>query len=75
MNHRQCHTVETITKIIESMNIKDILDSGKLEINLKVEDILKFTNLSGCDVKEGLGLTGESWRKSEVALSVLGRFS
>jgi hypothetical protein len=64
MNHRQTHTVETITKIIESMNIKDILESGKLEMSLKVDDLIKFTHLSGCDVKESLGLHGETWRKS-----------
>jgi hypothetical protein len=46
------------------MNIKDILESGKLEMNLKVDDIIKFTHLSGCDVKESLGLRGETWRKS-----------
>jgi len=50
--------VETVTKIIESMNIKEILESGKMELNLKVEDIVKFTGLSGCDVKDLLGVRG-----------------
>lgn len=57
------------------MNLKEILESGRLELSLKVEDIIKFTNLSGCDIKQVLNVRGETWRKSEVALSVLGRFS
>lgn len=75
MNYKQAQTVETVSKIIESMNIKGVIESGKLEIGLKVEDLIKFTGMSGCDIKETLGLRGETWRKSEVALSILGRFS
>jgi hypothetical protein len=29
MNHSQANTVETVTKIIESMNVKEIIESGK----------------------------------------------
>lgn len=31
--------------------------------------------ISGYDIKSSLNVQGETWRKSEVALSILGRFS
>lgn len=40
-----------------------------------MEELLKLTEYSGLDVKETLKVEGEGWRKSEVALSILGRFS
>lgn len=75
MNYRQAQTVDTVTKIIQSMNIREIIQSGKLEVGIKVEDLIRFTGFSGCDARESLGVRGQTWRKSEVALSILGRFS
>ena len=46
------------------MNVKEIIDSGKCEIAIKVDDLIKFTIISGCDAKETLGVRGETWRKS-----------
>lgn len=57
------------------MNIADIIESGRLEVNIKVDDLIRFMSMSGCDAKETLEVRGETWRKSEVALSILGRFS
>lgn len=42
---------------------------------MQVNDFNRLLLLSGCDVKSVLEVKGETWRKSEVALSILGRFS
>ena len=51
MNHSQAHTLESIDRIMEAMGVSSILDSGRLEINIKIDDLMRLTELSGCDVK------------------------
>lgn len=41
------------------MNVKEIIDSGKCEIAIKVDDLIKFTSISGCDAKADLLELGE----------------
>lgn len=48
MNYSQAHTIENVIKIMDSMGLREILDSGKLEINIKADDLLRLTELSGC---------------------------
>ena len=75
MNHQQAHTVTVIKEILESMDAKTLIEGASMELTLRWEDLLKLTELSGCDAKEQLKVEGQEWRNSEVALSILGRFS
>ena len=64
MNYSQAQTLENISKIMESMGLREILESGRLEINITFENLMKLTELSGCDIKETLKVRGETWHKS-----------
>ena len=75
VNHPQSNTIDVIRKIMQSMNIAEVFGNGRLELNLQISDYERFVNLSGCDLKASFKVQGETWRKSEVALSILGRFS
>jgi hypothetical protein len=39
------------------------------------EKLINLVKLSSCDVRSCLHVSGETWRKMEVALIVLGRFA
>jgi hypothetical protein len=66
LNHSEKQTTALIIDIYERSGIYN-----KLQLNIDKE---KFNNLIKLSSPE-LGLKGESWRKIEVALAILGRFS
>jgi hypothetical protein len=66
LDHNEKHSTALISDIYEKLGIYN-----KLQFNIGKD---KFNNLIKLSSSE-LGIKGESWRKIEVALAILGRFS
>ncbi len=66
LDHPEKQTTGMITDIYEKLGIY-----SKLQFSLDKEKLNNLVRLSSVE----LGLRGETWRKVEAALTVLGRFS
>ena len=75
LNLPQSQTTGSINEIMESVIDINALSELSGNVYESPEKLLNLIRLSSCDIRHDLRVSGETWKKMEVALVVLGRFA